>query len=40
MTPTAIPRITDEFGSINDVGWYDFFPLIISLSLNNRLQVW
>ncbi|KAJ7318128.1 major facilitator superfamily domain-containing protein [Mycena albidolilacea] len=22
MTPTAIPRITDEFGSINDVGWY------------------
>ncbi|KAJ7856681.1 major facilitator superfamily protein [Mycena olivaceomarginata] len=22
MTPIAIPRITDEFGSINDVGWY------------------
>jgi len=22
MIPTAIPRITDEFGSLRDIGWY------------------
>lgn len=39
IVATAIPRITTQFHSLDDVGWCVFDPIILHLSVNSTLTI-